>query len=256
MIGGWVKLHRKFIEWEWYDDINTKVLFIHCLIKANYKDKKWRGNLIEKGSFITSLSHLAQETGLSVRQVRTSLDKLESTGEIDKATTSLNTCITITNYNDYQEVDKVATSERQTNDKRATTTKNINNIKKEKNNVTDQKIVDVISDVDEIEDKNILLALHIWNDVNDLIPNNKTTLNAKVGNWSEPIRLMVERDDRTYEGIWALWKRVQRDDFWSKNVLCTEKLRKQFDHLSIKLNKNGKANSKKIDSVVDSLYGG
>ena len=31
------------LDWEWYDDINTKVLFIHLLIKSNWKEKKWRG---------------------------------------------------------------------------------------------------------------------------------------------------------------------------------------------------------------------
>lgn len=129
---GWVKLHRKFVNWEWYDDINTKVLFLHLLMKANHKDKEWRGNLIKRGSFITSLSHLSKETGLSVRKIRTSIVKLESTGEIDKVSTSVNTCITISNYNEYQHNDKASTNDRQTSDKRATTTKNEKNIKNEK----------------------------------------------------------------------------------------------------------------------------
>jgi len=36
------------LDWEWYDDINTKVLFIHLLIKANWKEKKWRGIKIKR----------------------------------------------------------------------------------------------------------------------------------------------------------------------------------------------------------------
>lgn len=142
MSSGWVKLHRKFIDWEWYGDINTKVLFIHCLLKANHTDKRWMGNLIKRGTFITSLSHLSLETGLSVRQVRTSLDKLKSTGEIDKVATSVNTCISITNYDDYQSSDKPMTSERQSSDKRATTTKNDKNDKNDKN----------IPTLDEVQD--------------------------------------------------------------------------------------------------------
>ncbi len=31
MNDGFIKLHRKIIDWEWYDDINTKTLFIHIL---------------------------------------------------------------------------------------------------------------------------------------------------------------------------------------------------------------------------------
>ena len=28
---GWIKLHRSLLEWEWYDDVNTKCLWI-CII--------------------------------------------------------------------------------------------------------------------------------------------------------------------------------------------------------------------------------
>jgi len=129
---GYIKLHRKIIEWEWYDDMNTKCLFLHILFKANHKDKKWRGNIIKRGSFITSLENLSKEVGLTVRQVRTSLDKLILTNEIDKRTTSLNTCIIVNNYNEYQVNDKPMANERQTNDKPMTTTKNDNNEKNDK----------------------------------------------------------------------------------------------------------------------------
>ena len=56
---GWIKLHRKFLKWEWYDDINTSRFFLHCLFRANHKDKKWRGTMIKRGQFISSLSKLA-----------------------------------------------------------------------------------------------------------------------------------------------------------------------------------------------------
>ncbi len=70
---GWIQLYRKFMDWEWYTDTNTKSLFIHCLLKANHKEGKWRGHKIGRGQFLTSLNNLSQETGLSVRNVRTSL---------------------------------------------------------------------------------------------------------------------------------------------------------------------------------------
>ncbi len=37
-IGGYIALHRQMLNWEWYKNTNTKVLFIHLLLKANYKD--------------------------------------------------------------------------------------------------------------------------------------------------------------------------------------------------------------------------
>ena len=74
---GWVKLHRSLFDWEWYDDIETFRLFIHCLLKANHKDANWRGKEIRKGSFITSYNKLSKETGLSIKVVRNRLKKLE-----------------------------------------------------------------------------------------------------------------------------------------------------------------------------------
>ena len=124
---GFIKLWRSFIKWEWYDDINTKTLFLHCLLKANWEDKRWHGHLIEKGSFVTSLSKLSKETKLSVRQVRTSLDKLKMTGELTKETTENFTIITVNNWASYQGYDtlndKPMTRQRQGDDKAMTTTK-------------------------------------------------------------------------------------------------------------------------------------
>ena len=38
---GWIKLHRQFLEWEWYDEPNCTRVFLHCLLKANHKDKRY-----------------------------------------------------------------------------------------------------------------------------------------------------------------------------------------------------------------------
>lgn len=99
---GWIKIHRKVLNWEWYDDINTKTLFFHLLLTANHQDKKWRGQIIKRGQKITSLEHLAKEVGLTIQQIRTSLNKLKSTSEITVKATNKFTLITIEKYSDYQ----------------------------------------------------------------------------------------------------------------------------------------------------------
>jgi hypothetical protein len=106
MSKGWVCLHRQLLEWEWYDDINTRCLFIHCLLRANHSDTKWKGYSIVRGQFITSLETLSKETKLSVSQVRTSLNKLISTGELASKSQARNRVITIVGYNQYQDNDK------------------------------------------------------------------------------------------------------------------------------------------------------
>lgn len=105
-----IKVYRKFMEWEWYTDVNTKTLFLHCLLRANWKAGSWKGINYRPGEFITSLPSLAEESGLSVQQVRTSLEKLISTGEITSKTTdsvtgrklTRNRIITVNNWDEYQ----------------------------------------------------------------------------------------------------------------------------------------------------------
>ena len=99
---GFILIHRKLLEWEWYSSVNDTRLFIHCLLKANWKDGRFKGIVIPRGSFVTSINSLVEETGLSRQQVRTSLEHLKSTHEITHETNHQFTIITINKYNDYQ----------------------------------------------------------------------------------------------------------------------------------------------------------
>jgi len=132
---GWIKIHRQVSNWGWFRDPNVFCLWIHLLLLANWKDKPWRGIIIKRGSLVTSINSLSQETGLTPRQIRTAVDKLLITEEIDRQTTNKYTIITVNNYNKYQVLDKQMTNKRQTNDKQMTTTKEYKNIRtKELNN--------------------------------------------------------------------------------------------------------------------------
>ena len=102
MAEAFIKLYKKLLEWEWYDDPNTKILFLHCLLKANWKPCKWHGIDIEPGQFITSLQTLAVETQLSVKQVRVALDHLVKTGEVAHKGHAKYSVITVNNWIDYQ----------------------------------------------------------------------------------------------------------------------------------------------------------
>lgn len=79
---GYIKLDRKILEWEWYTDVNTCKLFLHMMLKANWKDGEYRGVEVPQGAFVSSYTELAQETGLSVKNIRTALKHLENTGEV------------------------------------------------------------------------------------------------------------------------------------------------------------------------------
>ena len=99
---GSIKLHRSIMGWEWYKEPNTMRLFIHCLLKAQYQDSKFKGLTIKRGSFITGRNVLGQELGLTPQQVRTILNKLKETEEINISSTTRGTLIEVVNYESYQ----------------------------------------------------------------------------------------------------------------------------------------------------------
>lgn len=99
---GWVKIHRKICDWEWYKEPNTMHLFLHLLLNANREPKPWRGNNILAGQLITGRETLAANTGLTVNQIRTSLERLKSTSEITVKIHPKYSLITIVKWEDYQ----------------------------------------------------------------------------------------------------------------------------------------------------------
>jgi hypothetical protein len=133
----WIKLHRQITEWEWYSDNNCFRVFVHLLLKANYKEKKYKGIELKVGSVITSRDVLARETGLSSQQIRTALTKLISTNEITSVTSSKGTIIQIVNYEKYQVSTSETTNEQPTSNQRVTTNKKDNKEKKEINTFED-----------------------------------------------------------------------------------------------------------------------
>lgn len=123
-LSGFVKLHRKMIEWGWYSDSVVKDVFLHLLMVAAWKEGRYLGHEIKPGQAIVGRKKMAQELGFSERQVRTALDKLESTGEIARKTTNKFTIVTIENWEFYQSdnnnSDQQVTSKRPTNDQQMT----------------------------------------------------------------------------------------------------------------------------------------
>lgn len=108
---GWVKLHRKMINWEWYQDANTFKLFCHFLLIANVADKQWKGITIKRGQFVRTLANLASETGLTIDEVRTAIKHLESTNEITRLKSGKNVVFSIVGFERYQEASHDCTNE-------------------------------------------------------------------------------------------------------------------------------------------------
>ena len=122
---GYIKVYRSFMGWEWYDDANTKSVFLHCLLRANYENAKWHGIDIPRGSFLTSVATLKKELKLSTQNIKTALKHLSKiTNEITIKTTANYSIITVNNFDYYNPINKQInediTNEQQTNNNQST----------------------------------------------------------------------------------------------------------------------------------------
>lgn len=186
-MSGWIKIHRKILDWEWYDDANTFRLFMHLILKANHKDRSYRGVMVKTGSLLTGRELLSTETGLSIQQVRTCLERLKSTNEITIKTNSQGTVIQIVKYKDYQIVTNEITTKQPASNQRVTTNKNVDNEKNENNTIpTKEEFVAYgLSKVSDVSVEALGLKYEAWLS-NDWCTN-KAGKEQKIKNWKSTL---------------------------------------------------------------------
>lgn len=105
---GWIQLSRKLLDWEYFNDDLMLRGWLYLLLKANHEDKVWRGLLIKRGQYVTSLSKMAKNLDVSIQQTRRILNTLKSTHEIASVSTNKFTLISICKYEYYQGGNKKA----------------------------------------------------------------------------------------------------------------------------------------------------
>lgn len=88
-------------DWEWYENTNVFRLFCHCLLHTNLEDRRYCGKEIKAGQFVSSITRISAETGLTESQVRTALKKLKDTGYISTKSTNKCTMYTVNGYEKY-----------------------------------------------------------------------------------------------------------------------------------------------------------
>lgn len=94
----WIKLPRSFTSWRWYHESKMVHLFLYLLLQANVKKKDYLSLTIYPGQVVSSLVQIAQDTGLSIRNVRTCLKKLSSTKDIKVKSSNKGTIVSICNF--------------------------------------------------------------------------------------------------------------------------------------------------------------
>ena len=141
-LNGFIKIHRKMVEWGWYSDCVVKDVFLHLLIVATFKPTTYMGYDLQAGEAIIGRKRLAETLGFSEQQIRTALKKLESTGEITLKSTNKFTIATIENWRFYQcdsmdeqpTINQQSTNNQPTNNQQSTNNQpHLKNVKKDKN---------------------------------------------------------------------------------------------------------------------------
>jgi hypothetical protein len=121
-------------------------LFIWCLLKANYADKRWvshksgKGRIdvqVKRGQFVYGRHSAAEDLGINPSTMRVRMQKLAALGFISIKSASQYSIITVCNYGYYQGLSGEgmpinAQAIRQAKQQPDTTTKNVKNVKKVK----------------------------------------------------------------------------------------------------------------------------
>lgn len=100
--GGWVKLHRKLLEWEWYQDAHMVHLLVHLLLTASHENREYKGLTIKRGQIVTSKKKLSEALNMSETSIMRRLRRLEVDHFVDLKVDQHGTIITICNYDSYQ----------------------------------------------------------------------------------------------------------------------------------------------------------
>jgi len=107
---GFVKIFRDIEKWDWFHNSKMVGCFIKLIMRANWADQRFEGQIIPRGSFVSSRRNLSEYLGISEQSLCTLLLRLKSTDEVTSKSTNRFTIYTIVNYNKWQDVENKVTS--------------------------------------------------------------------------------------------------------------------------------------------------
>tara|TARA_R110002073_G_scaffold332412_2_gene518471 strand:- start:17023 stop:17832 length:810 start_codon:yes stop_codon:yes gene_type:complete len=229
MAGDWVKVHRKILDSSVSSEDELLGLFTRILLSVNYRTKWFQGMEIKPGQFAFAWRKLPSRlypnasNPPAINTIRSRLKLLGSIGVVDvKVHPSKRFSImSVPNWQRYQDrtVSKSDTVVDTVSDTVADTERRRN--KKVKENSSSQLRFDP-TDYEFVEEMS--------RKVKDVLPRAKE---PNLEQWANTIRLMRERDSLELSEIRTVFEWANADDFWSPNIACPSKLRKQFAKLHV-----------------------
>lgn len=224
---GYIKAFRKLKKWEWYSDVNTFKLFMHLLLSVENEDTEYKGIKIKKGQMYTTLQDLATGSGLTIRQVRTSLSRMQTTGEVTEETTNKGRLITVEKYASYQgnigksdkHSDRQSASKltgkrqttRQANDKQNA---NLHLYKEEEEDKEEKKTRARARETSPLScyglRENVFLSSEDYQSLSETYEN--------TGKLLDKVSLYLANANRTYDDHYALICKIAEEDAWPKRA--------------------------------------
>jgi hypothetical protein len=251
---GWIKLHRKILDWEWFQDSHTYHLFTYLILSANHESKRWRGITIERGQLVTGRYKLSAQTGLSERKIRTCLERLIECNEISIKTTNRFSIITLCNYDSYQSLDN--DSDQQTTNKRPTNDQQTTNKRPTNDQQTTTNKNDKNDNNDNNDKKPLQNASHSAGTKNDFIDKIISEFQESHGDYEIVARGKERKaagallskykkkypgasSDEVLSGLRAFFDRCNTiDDNWKRDNMSLSLIVSQFNSI-IQILKNG-----------------
>lgn len=232
---GFVKIWRSIRYDPIYKDSNAFHLFTHCLLRASDRAKVvihyGQKVSLERGQFVTGRKKLHEETGISENIIRHRLKLLENIGKITIKSTNKFSIITICNYGYSQGFrEGKQPTDTPTNHQQTTTKK---------------KIKEYYYGEDSIE---FQIAHFLLQEIRKNKPDFKE---PNLRSWAKEIHLMIHRDNRKPDRINQVISWCQRNSFWSKNILSTGNLRKNFDRLEMEMESESEKAMTKVTRQVE-----
>jgi hypothetical protein len=254
-MNGYILIARKILDGQIWDKPPLYLkLWIWMLMQARFKDT---GNL-KRGQFFTTIDEMRRvmnykigyrkvvPTRKEIRGAYESLTKGHTKGttkgpmiSVTKGTRGM--VITILNYEKYQNIKNY---ERHTENNHEGHTEGHyrEHTKKERKKKKRRNIKIFSSDSIEIRLSEKLFSLIQHRNPENKKPNFQT--------WAKHIDRMIRLEGRKPEKIETVIEWCQQDDFWQNNILSTEKLRKQFDQLLLKMPETTPKNEKLLAGAI------
>lgn len=164
---GFVKLWRKVLKEAWYDQPSTVRLFTHLLLMCNHSEQykiiyRRREYTLKPGEYWSTVSRIAQQTGLTIQQIRTGISTLEITNTLTRRTSYQGTVFTLPSYTKYHQATndptRGVTNAQQTPNKRLTIeqeNKNIRMKEEEEEGASSSPIVSLEGDKFTVSERRI-----------------------------------------------------------------------------------------------------